>query len=204
MIETKKLDIYDKIHELYDKRGEVELGGGEDKIDRQHEKGKMTARERIDVLVDEGSFVEINPFMEHRSPDLPKGPGDGVVTGFAKIHGRPVYLFSQDFTVFGGALGEMHAKKIANVMDLAAKTVFRLLDSMIRVVREYKKGSFPLTDMDMFFTVMPFTPVSSRKFRLLWGHVQVVLCIRRQLRILLLWSKKRVKCLLPVRKSLKR
>lgn len=121
MIDTKKLDIYDKIHELYDKRREVELGGGEDKIDRQHEKGKMTARERIDVLVDEGSFVEINPFMEHRSPDLPKGPGDGVVTGFAKIHGRPVYLFSQDFTVFGGALGEMHAKKIANVMDLAAK-----------------------------------------------------------------------------------
>jgi propionyl-CoA carboxylase beta chain len=90
MIDTKKLDIYDKIHELYDKRREVELGGGEDKIDRQHEKGKMTARERIDVLVDEGSFFEINPFMEHRSPDLPKGPGDGVVTGFAKIHGRPV------------------------------------------------------------------------------------------------------------------
>ncbi len=121
MIDTKKEDIYDKIHELYDKRREVELGGGEDRIDKQHEKGKMTARERINVLVDDGTFVELNPFMEHRSHDLPKGPGDGVVTGFAKVNGRGVYLFSQDFTVFGGALGEMHAKKIANVMDLAAK-----------------------------------------------------------------------------------
>jgi propionyl-CoA carboxylase beta chain len=121
MIDVKKMDMYDKIHELYDKRREVELGGGEERIDKQHEKGKLTARERIDILVDERSFVELNPFIEHRSSDLGKGPGDGVVTGFAKINGRPIYLFSQDFTVFGGALGEMHAKKIANIMDLAAK-----------------------------------------------------------------------------------
>lgn len=120
---TKQGDMYDKIHELYDRRTIVELGGGPEKIDRQHEKGKLTARERIELLLDEGSFVELNPFVEHRSQDLDqKGPGDGVVTGFGKINGRPVYLFAQDFTVFGGALGEMHAKKIANVMDLAAKT----------------------------------------------------------------------------------
>ncbi|MCU9613807.1 acyl-CoA carboxylase subunit beta [Caldibacillus lycopersici] len=120
---VKQTDMFDKIHELYDKRREVELGGGEEKIDKQHDKGKLTARERINLLVDDGSFVELNPFMEHRSLELMgvKGPGDGVVTGFAKINGRPIYLFSQDFTVFGGALGEMHAKKIANVMDLAAK-----------------------------------------------------------------------------------
>lgn len=77
------------------------------------------------MLVDEGSFVELNPFIEHRSRDFglesQKGPGDGVVTGYGKVNGRSVYLFSQDFTVFGGALGEMHANKIANVMDLAAK-----------------------------------------------------------------------------------
>ncbi len=125
-MKTKETDIFEKIHELYDKRREIELGGGEEKIDRQHEKGKLTARERIDHLVDKDSFVEIGPFIEHRSHDFGmdkmKGPGDGVVTGFATIDGRPVYLFSQDFTVFGGALGEMHAKKIANVMDLAAKT----------------------------------------------------------------------------------
>ncbi|WP_368657291.1 acyl-CoA carboxylase subunit beta [Metabacillus halosaccharovorans] len=118
-------DIYDKINELYDKRREVELGGGDKKVEKQHEKGKLTARERIDLLLDEGSFVEINPFIEHRCNDFglssKKGPGDGVVTGFGKVNGRPVYLFSQDFTVFGGALGEMHAKKIAAVMDLAAK-----------------------------------------------------------------------------------
>ncbi|MEH7388613.1 acyl-CoA carboxylase subunit beta [Bacillus sp. JJ1521] len=119
------VDIYEKINELYDRRREVELGGGDEKIDKQHEKGKLTARERIDLLLDKGTFVELNPFIEHRSIDFgladKKGPGDGVVTGYGKINGRPVYLFSQDFTVFGGALGEMHAKKIANVMDLAAK-----------------------------------------------------------------------------------
>ncbi|OQM45030.1 methylmalonyl-CoA carboxyltransferase [Anoxybacillus sp. UARK-01] len=119
-------DMYDKINELYDRRREIELGGGDDKIEKQHAKGKLTARERIDLLLDEGSFVELNPFMEHRCTDFglegKKGPGDGVVTGYGKINGRTVFVFSQDFTVFGGALGEMHAKKITNIMDLAAKT----------------------------------------------------------------------------------
>ncbi|MBN6888786.1 propionyl-CoA carboxylase beta subunit [Cytobacillus horneckiae] len=118
-------DIYEKINELYDRRREVELGGGDERIEKQHEKGKLTARERIDLLVDPGSFVELNPFIEHRSTDFgleqQKGPGDGVVTGYGKVNGRPIFLFSQDFTVFGGALGEMHAKKIVNVMDLAAE-----------------------------------------------------------------------------------
>jgi len=119
------IDIYDKITELYDKRREVEMGGGDDKIIKQHEKGKLTARERIELLVDEGTFVELNPFIAHRCNDFGldevEGPGDGVVTGYGKVNGRDIFLFSQDFTVFGGALGEMHAKKIANVMDLAAK-----------------------------------------------------------------------------------
>ena len=119
------MDIYDKINELYDKRREVELGGGDDKIQKQKEKGKMTARERIDYLLDDGSFVELNAFMEHRVTDFgmagKKAPGEGVVTGYGTIDGRPVYLFAQDFTVYGGALGEMHGKKIAAVMDLAAK-----------------------------------------------------------------------------------
>ncbi|MDV6379215.1 acyl-CoA carboxylase subunit beta [Sporosarcina sp. GW1-11] len=119
------MNIYDKINELYDKKREIELGGGDERIMKQHEKGKLTARERIELLLDEGSFVELNPFVVHRTRDFgmdkQEGPGDGVVTGYGKIHGRPVYLFSQDFTVFGGALGEMHAMKIANVMDLAAK-----------------------------------------------------------------------------------
>ena len=119
------MDIYEKINDLYDRKRKIELGGGEDRIEKQHEKGKLTARERIELLVDKDSFVELNPFIKHRTVDFgmdkQEGPGDGVVTGYGKVNGRPIYLFSQDFTVFGGALGEMHALKIANVMDLAAK-----------------------------------------------------------------------------------
>ncbi|WP_100010723.1 acyl-CoA carboxylase subunit beta [Lentibacillus sediminis] len=119
------MDMFDKINELYDKRRQVELGGGDKRIDKQHDKGKMTARERIDYLLDDGSFVELNPFIEHRTSDFgmdkSQAKGEGVVTGYGKISGKPIYLFAQDFTVYGGALGEMHGKKIASVMDLAAK-----------------------------------------------------------------------------------
>ncbi|UOQ93673.1 acyl-CoA carboxylase subunit beta [Halobacillus shinanisalinarum] len=119
------MDIYDKINELYDKRRQSELGGGDKRIHKQHEKGKWTARERIDYLVDENSFIELNPFIEQRQSDFGmngnEAHGEGVVTGFGKIAGRDIYLFAQDFTVYGGALGEMHAKKIAAVMDLAVK-----------------------------------------------------------------------------------
>lgn len=119
------MDIFDKINELYDKRRQVELGGGDERIDKQHAKGKQTARERIDYLLDNGTFVELNPFMEHRESDFgmdsANAKGEGVVTGYGKINGKAVYLFAQDFTVYGGALGEMHGKKIAAVMDLAAK-----------------------------------------------------------------------------------
>lgn len=119
------MDIFDKMNELYDKRREVELGGGDERIEKQHEKGKLTARERIDLLLDEGTFTELNPFIKHRGRNFGMedndAHGEGVVTGYGKINGRPIYLFAQDFTVFGGALGEMHAQKIANVMDLAAK-----------------------------------------------------------------------------------
>ncbi|SDX70388.1 MULTISPECIES: acyl-CoA carboxylase subunit beta [Salimicrobium] len=117
------MDMFDKINELYDKRRETELGGGDEKIAKQHDKGKKTARERIDYLVDEGSFMELNPFIQHRHHDagVKDAPGEGVVTGYGTINGRGIYLFAQDFTVYGGALGEMHGKKIASVMDLAAK-----------------------------------------------------------------------------------
>ncbi|MGA8941777.1 MAG: carboxyl transferase domain-containing protein [Thermoactinomyces sp.] len=114
-----------KIEELYKRRRKVELGGGEKRIRAQYNKGKLTARERIDLLLDDDSFVELNPFIEHRAVhfgmDQKEAPGEGVVTGYGKINGRDVYVFAQDFTVFGGALGEMHALKIARLMDLAAK-----------------------------------------------------------------------------------
>ncbi len=111
-------------------------GGGEEKIKAQHAKGKLTARERINLLVDENSFTEINPFVKHRvnwfNMDKKRYPGDGVITGFARINGRPIYLYAQDFTVIGGSLGEMHGKKIARIYDLALKNgmpVIGLIDS---------------------------------------------------------------------------
>jgi acetyl-CoA carboxylase carboxyltransferase component len=111
---------------LNEKRSQISLGGGTEKIKKQHEAGKKTARERINALLDENSFIEVNAFAETRSIDFDmqkkKVPGDGVVTGYGSINGRLVFVSSQDFTVIGGSLGEMHAKKITNVMDMAIKT----------------------------------------------------------------------------------
>lgn len=119
------MSTIDKINELKKRKEQLELGGGADKIEKQHQSGKMTARERISMLLDEGSFVEIDAFVETRSIDFDmqkkKVPGDGVVTGYGTIDGRLVYLSLQDFTVIGGSLGEMHAKKITKVMDMAVK-----------------------------------------------------------------------------------
>jgi len=117
--------MYKKIDEMYERKKTIELGGGDERIDAQHKRGKLTARERIDILLDRDSFVELQPFVKHRATnfgmDKVEAPGEGVVTGYGKVNGRLVYVFAQDFTVFGGALGEMHAKKIAYIMDLAAK-----------------------------------------------------------------------------------
>lgn len=119
------MPIQDKIKELMDLRAKARLGGGEKRIESQHQKGKFTARERIDMLLDEGSFEEFDMFVSHRTVDfgLDKQTylSDGVVTGYGTIDGRLVYVFSQDFTVFGGSLSEMYAQKICKVMDKAMK-----------------------------------------------------------------------------------
>jgi acetyl-CoA carboxylase carboxyltransferase component len=111
--------------EMEERRKVVEKGGGEARIAKQHEGGKLTARERVAKLLDEGSFVELGVFVEPLESELMRGveaPGEGVVTGYGKIGGRVVFVFSQDFTVLGGSLGKRHAQKIAKVMDLAVKT----------------------------------------------------------------------------------
>lgn len=114
-----------KINQLFDKREQARLGGGKKRIEAQHKKGKLTARERIELLLDENSFEEFDMFVAHRCRDFgienEKYMSDGVVTGYGTIDGRLVYVFSQDFTVFGGSLGEMFAKKICKVMDQAMK-----------------------------------------------------------------------------------
>src|ERR1700681_4448432 len=115
-------DILDTLGE---RRAGAKLGGGEKRIEAQHARGKLTARERIELLLDKGSFEEFDMFVEHRSVDFgmekTKVPGDGVVTGWGTVNGRAVYLFSKDFTVFGGSLSEAHAQKIIKVQDMAMK-----------------------------------------------------------------------------------
>jgi acetyl-CoA carboxylase carboxyltransferase component len=114
-----------KIDELRDKRREAELGGGKARIEAQHERGRLTARERLDLLLDKGSFRETDKFVSHRTTDFGldkrRYPGDSVVTGWGTIDGRLVYVYSQDFTVFGGSLGEVHAAKICKILDMAMK-----------------------------------------------------------------------------------
>src|SRR5438552_1808921 len=120
------MSMREKLDLLQQKRAESELGGGADRIKAQRDKGKLTARERLDALLDPGSFVELDRFVTHRATDFgladEKYLGDGVVTGHGRIDGRVVYVFSQDFTVFGGSLSEAHAEKVCKVMDLALKT----------------------------------------------------------------------------------
>src|SRR5213083_2537228 len=115
-------DILDTLEE---RRAGAKLGGGEKRIEAQHARGKLTARERIELLLDKGSFEELDMFVEHRSDDFgmekTKIPGDGVVTGWGTVNGRTVFLFSKDFTVFGGSLSEAHAQKIIKVQDMALK-----------------------------------------------------------------------------------
>jgi len=119
------MSLEKKLKEIEEKRAEARLGGGQARIDAQHEKGKLTARERIELLLDKGSFEEFDMFVAHRSHDFgldkKKFLGDGVVTGVGTIDGRQVFIFSQDFTVFGGSLSEAHAEKICKIMDMAMK-----------------------------------------------------------------------------------
>ncbi len=117
--------MHEIVEELEKKRNAAALGGGQRRIDAQHARGKLTARERIDLLLDGGSFEEWDTFVEHRCSDFgmaeKKIPGDGVVTGYGTINGRVVFVFSQDFTVFGGSLSEAHAEKICKIMDHAVR-----------------------------------------------------------------------------------
>ena len=110
----------DKFAKLYEMKKLAEAGGGQEKVDAQHSKGKLTARERIDLLLDEGSFVELDKYVTHRHDESERKKffGDGVITGFGKINGRKIFVYAYDFTILGGSLGEMASKKIVKIMAL--------------------------------------------------------------------------------------
>ena len=120
------MSLQERFDELARRHAQAELAGGDERIRRQHKAGKKTARERLELLLDPGSFLEIDKFVVHQSHDFAMAehrvPGDGVVTGSGHVHGRPVFVFAQDFTVFGGSLSEAYARKICKIMDLAMKT----------------------------------------------------------------------------------
>src|ERR671939_1834955 len=113
------------LDKLEQRRAQARLGGGENRVVAQHKRGKLTARERIELLLDHGSFEEFDMFVQHRATDFgmaeAKIPGDGVVTGWGTVNGRTVFVFSKDFTVFGGSLSETHAQKITKIQDMALK-----------------------------------------------------------------------------------
>src|ERR671926_1692569 len=115
----------DMLERLEVRRGQARLGGGAKRIEAQHARGKLTARERLELLLDHGSFEEFDMFVEHRSSDFGmeqvKIPGDGVVTGWGTVNGRTVFVFAKDFTVFGGSLSEAHAQKIIKIQDMALR-----------------------------------------------------------------------------------
>src|SRR5215467_4651570 len=136
----------DILEKLEARRENARLGGGKARIDAQHKRGKLTARERIELLMDKDSFEEFDMFVEHRSNefgmDKTKIPGDGVVTGWGTVNGRTVFVFAKDFTVFGGALSETHAQKILKVQDMAMKArAPRKASPRSRVTRKYSSAT---------------------------------------------------------------
>jgi propionyl-CoA carboxylase beta chain len=150
--------MQDIIHQLEAKRELARLGGGQKRIQAQHAKGKLTARERIELLLDAGSFEEWDMFVEHRCTDFGMAdqtvPGDGVVTGYGMINGRLVFVFSQDFTVLGGSLSEAHAEKICKIMDQAMKVGAPVIGSMIRAAPAFRRGLLPWVATPIFFSAM--------------------------------------------------
>lgn len=168
----------EKVKELIELRAQARLGGGEKAIEKQHAKGKYTARERIAQLLDEGSFEELDMFVQHRCTNFGQEKkhflGDGVVTGYGTIEGRLVYVFAQDFTVFGGSLSETMAQKICKVMDMAMKMVPLLSVSTTRVAHVFRKASTPCPVMLKSSSATSWLRVSSHRFQVFSVRVPAV------------------------------
>jgi len=145
----------DRMEELRRISEEAEAGGGPERASANHKAGKLTARERIHLLLDEGTFEELDKFVRHRCVDFgmqeQRPAGDGFVTGFGRIDGRLVYVFAQDFTVFGGSLSETNAQKICKIMDLAMRAALPLLASTIPAARRIQEGVASLAGLRRYF-----------------------------------------------------
>lgn len=160
--------MHDVVEMLEAKRAAAELGGGQRRIDAQHAKGKLSARERVELLVDPGSFEEWDIFVEHRCTDFGMGensvPGDGVVTGYGTINGRVVFVFSQDFTVLGGSLSEAHAEKICKVMEHAIKVGAPIIGINDSGAPGSKRASHRWPAMPRYFSATCSPRASCRRF----------------------------------------
>lgn len=170
-----------KLQDMLEKKEVLKLGGGPARIEKQHAAGKLTARERLELLFDPGSFQEYNIFMKHRCHDFGmekiSTPAEGVVTGYGLVNGRGVFAFAHDFTVLGGAMGEMQGMKVKRMQELA-------LDAGLPFVGLNDSGGAgfrraPVPPMETFFTIMLWLPGSFLRFPLLWGLVPEVQYIPR-------------------------
>ena len=167
--------MIDKLESLQQKESEAAVGGGQKRIDKQHQKGKLTARERIHFLLDENSFEEIGMLVTHRSTDFGMEKqqfyGDGVVTGYGTVNGRLIYVFAQDFTVFGGSLSETHAEKICKIMDLAMKNGAPLIGLNDSGGARIRRVSNRWVVMLIFFIATSWPRALFHKFLRSWGLV---------------------------------
>ena len=156
-----------RILELRRVRAKALEGGGEERNQKQKAKGKLTARERVKLLLDKGTFNEIEPFITHQGDEMSllkeKYYGDGVITGYGQINGRTVYLYSQDFTIYGGTLSEMQSHKICRVMDLAVRNGVPFISLIDSAGHASRKVSVRWADMPKSSGVMPNTRVSSHR-----------------------------------------
>ena len=145
----------ERLEELRQRRLAATAGGGEKAIQNQHEKGKLTARERVEILLDPNSFIEYDQFAQSEGEkDIQTYPGDGVVTGAGRIDGRQIFVFAQDFTVMGGSLGEVHARKICMMMENARKVGCPVVGITIQAARESRRGLSRWAGMRIFFITM--------------------------------------------------
>ena len=172
------------IQDLDERRRKARLGGGEARIEAQHARGKLTARERVELLLDRHSFEEFDMFVEHRNTDFGteknRIPGDGVVTGWGTINGRMVYVFAKDFTVLGGSTSETHAQKICKIQDMAMQNgapVIGLFDSGGARIQE---GVARSPAMAKSSSAMCWRPAWCRRSPSSWGRARAATSIRRR------------------------